>query len=59
VSARRLKGLGPLLLPGTSLVVAWADGPSAQQTVEQRGTIGSRRLVLRFVPLAHGAVLEV
>jgi hypothetical protein len=59
VSARRLKGLGPLLPPSTSLVVAWADGPPGQQAVEQWVTSGSRRLILRFLPAAHGAVLEV
>jgi hypothetical protein len=27
VSARRLKGLRGLLVPGSSMLVAWADGP--------------------------------
>ena len=34
VSARRLKGLGAFVPPDTSLVVAWAEGPVSQETVE-------------------------
>ena len=59
VSARRLKGLGPFVPPGTSLVVAWAEGPLSQETIERWAAPGSQRLILRFNPVGHGAVLEV
>ena len=59
VSARRLKRLGPLLPPGTSLVVAWAEGPLSRETLERWAAPASQRLTLRFNPVAHGAVLEV
>jgi len=56
VSARRLKGLGPLLLPGSSLLVAWAEGPLSQETIQRWAAPGLKRLVLRFNPVG---VLEV
>jgi uncharacterized membrane protein len=60
VSARRLKRLGPFVPPGTSLLLAWAEGPLSQETIEQwAAAAGSRRLILRFNPVEHGAVLEV
>ena len=59
VSARRLKGLGAFVLPDTSLAVAWAQGPLSVETVERWAANGSQRLILRFNPVTHGAVLEV
>jgi hypothetical protein len=59
VSARRLKGLGPFVPPGSSLVVAWADGPLGQEPIQRWAAPGSQRLILRFNPVGHGAVLEV
>lgn len=59
VSARRLKGVGPLVPPGTSLVVAWAEGALREDTIEQWAGPGSRRLILRFNPAGPGALLEV
>ena len=59
VSARRLKGLGPFVPPGTSLVVAWAEGPLSQETIQRWAAPGSQRLILRFNPVGPGAVLEV
>jgi hypothetical protein len=59
VSARRLKGLGPFVPPGTSAVVAWAEGPLSQETIDQWAAPASQRLILRFNPVGHGAVLEV
>ncbi len=59
VSARRLKGVGPLVPPGTSLVVAWAEGALRHDTIEQWAGPGSQRLILRFNPAGHGALLEV
>ena len=59
VSARRLKGLGAFVPPDSSLVVAWAEGPVSPDTVERWAPNGSQRLILRFNPVGHGAVLEV
>jgi len=59
VSARRLKAVGPLVPPGTSLVVAWAEGALGQDTIEQWPGPGSQRLILRFNPAGPGALLEV
>ena len=59
VSARRLKGLGSFVPPGSSLVVAWAEGPLGQETIQRWVAPGSQRLILRFNPVRHGAVLEV
>ena len=58
ISARRLKGIGPLLGRGTSALVAWADGPPRQSAIELFATPGSKRLVLSFNPIAGGAILE-
>jgi uncharacterized membrane protein len=59
LSARRLKGLGAFVPPDTSLAVAWAEGPLSQETIERWAGSGSQRLILRFNPVGHGAVLEV
>jgi hypothetical protein len=58
VSARRLKGLGPLLPPGSSMLLAWAEGSLSQETIQRWAAPGSQRLILRFNPVGHGAVLE-
>jgi len=58
VSARRLKGLSGLLVPGTSMLVAWADGPVSADTIDPLTTPGSQRLILRFNAIEGGAVLE-
>jgi hypothetical protein len=58
VSARRLKGLRGLLVPGSSVLIAWADVPVSQDTVDKLSAPGSRRLILRFNPVPGGAVLE-
>ena len=59
VSARRLKGVGPLLPPDSSVILAWADGAVTERddrsTVDARG----RDTVLRFNSVARGAILEV
>jgi hypothetical protein len=59
VSARRLKGLGSFVPPGTSLVVAWAEGPLRQETIQRWAAPGAQRLILRFNPVGRGAVLVV
>jgi hypothetical protein len=58
VSARRLKGLRGLLVPGSSLLVAWADGPVRQDSVGTLNAPGSQRLILHFNTVEGGAVLE-
>jgi hypothetical protein len=58
VSARRLKGLSGLLVPGSSMLVAWADGPISQDTIGTLTRPGSLRLILRFNTVEGGAVLE-
>ena len=57
ISARRLKGVGPLLGHGTSALLAWADGPVHQQALEALDEPEASRLVLSFNPVAGGAVL--
>ena len=58
VSARRIKSVGSLLAPGTSIVVAWASKPVTDDTLDRYLTPGSQRLVLRFNPVEGGALLE-
>jgi hypothetical protein len=58
ISARRLTAIGPLLAPRTSVLLAWADGPVSQHTIDTLTTPQSQRLVLRFNPIERGAVLE-
>ena len=59
VSARRLKALGNFVPADTSLVVAWAEGAVTQETLAGWSVPGSEQLILRFNPVANGAVLEV
>jgi hypothetical protein len=60
-SARRLKGIGSLLTPGTSLLMAWVDraSPLTASALDAYTTPGSQRLVLNFNSGEGGAVLEV
>jgi hypothetical protein len=58
ISARRLEGIGPILSPGTSALLAWSDGALRQETLDALAEPGSQRLVLRFNPVEGGAVLE-
>jgi len=59
-SARRLKGIGSLLTPGTSLLMAWVDraSPLTESALDAYVTPGSQRLVLNFNSGEGGAVLE-
>jgi hypothetical protein len=59
ITARRLKSIGTLLPPGTSMVVAWATRPIDSATLHAYTTDDSQQLVLRFNPVQGGAVLEV
>jgi hypothetical protein len=58
VSARRLKGLSGLLVPGSSILLAWADGPVSADTLSALTAPGSQRLILRVNAIEGGAVLE-
>jgi hypothetical protein len=58
VSARRLKGLSGLLVPGSSILIAWADGPMRDDDIAALAAPGSRLLILRFNSVEGGAVLE-
>jgi len=58
VSARRLKGLRGLLVPGCSMLVAWAAGPVRPDIMGILTGPGSQQLILRFTPVEGGAVLE-
>jgi uncharacterized membrane protein len=59
VSARRLKGVGPLLPPDSSAILAWAEGGATERTVSALSTSEAKALTLRFNPVARGAILEV
>lgn len=58
ISARRLKGVGSLLGPGTSALLAWADGPVRPSADDVFAAPGSKQLVLLFNAVDGGAVLE-
>ena len=57
ISARRLKGVGPLLAPGTSLLLAWTDGED-EHAIEALRAPQSQQLVLRFNAVERGALIE-
>jgi hypothetical protein len=59
VSAGTLRGVSRLLAPGTSMLVAWAEGPVSQETMGSLAVPGSQPLVLYFRPVEGGTVLEV
>jgi hypothetical protein len=58
ISARRMKGVGALLANGTSAVLAWTDGSAEQSELEVLSAPGSKRLALRFGPIAGGALIQ-
>ena len=58
VSARRLKGVGPLLRPDSSVILAWADGAIDESAIKEVATSDTERLDLRISPSDHAAVLE-
>ena len=59
VSARRLKGVGALLPPDSSMILAWADGAVTEEKIGALSTPNAKTVSLRFSPVAHGAILEV
>jgi hypothetical protein len=40
------------------MLLAWAEGSLSQETIQRWAAPGSQRLILRFNPVGHGAVLE-
>jgi hypothetical protein len=60
VSARRLKSVGSLLAPGTSILMAWVDAksPLSESALDAYSRPGSERLVLNLNSSGHGAILE-
>jgi hypothetical protein len=59
VSARRLNSIRPILPPGTSMVLAWAEGAPQEQAITAWSAPGSEQLILRFESAPHGPVLDV
>lgn len=59
VSGGRLRGISSLLPPDTSLVLAWGEGAVTPETIAGLATNDSQRLILRFHPVGHGAVLKI
>jgi hypothetical protein len=57
VSAHRLKGVGPILGPGTSLLIAWADGAVGQAPLDKLAQPEAERLVLHFNAVEGGLAL--
>jgi hypothetical protein len=58
VTARRLRGIGPILAPGSSMLLAWAEGAVKRETIDSLAKANAERLVLLFNPIEGGAVLE-
>ena len=50
VSARRLKGVGPLLPPDSSVILAWADGAVTERTIGALSTPDAETLGPAFQP---------
>ena len=57
VSARRLRGLAPLLPSDSSLLVAWANGAVTSETLADWSAPDAEQLILRFDSVEQGAVL--
>jgi hypothetical protein len=60
VSARRLKSVGSLLAPGSSILMAWVDAksPLSENALDAYSRPGSQRLILNLNSSEHGAVFE-
>jgi hypothetical protein len=53
-----LKRVGPLLVPGTSILMAWVGKPITRSALDAVMTPGAQRLVLNFDISEGGAVLK-
>jgi hypothetical protein len=58
VSARRLKGIGPLVPPNSSLALGWAGGSASAETINGWMAPSAQRLLIRFVADEHGLLLD-
>jgi hypothetical protein len=59
VSARRVKGIAPLVTPGTSFLLGWGETPLSERHRQAlMDNSEPRRLILSFRPIGHGATLE-
>ena len=58
ISSEQLRSFGPLLPPGSSMILAWAEGPSTQEALSALNEPDSRSLALAFEPRSNGAVLR-
>jgi uncharacterized membrane protein len=59
VSARRLKGVGPLVPPDSSLALGWAGSSASAEAIDGWIASGSQRMLMRFVADERGLHLEV
>jgi hypothetical protein len=59
ITARRLKRLGSLVVPNTSMLLAWADGLVSPSTIDVLALPGSQQAVLCFNTVEGGALLSV
>lgn len=59
VSARRLKEIGPLVPPDSSLALAWAGGSVSSGAIGSWMASGSHRLLVRFVAEEQGLLMDV
>jgi uncharacterized membrane protein len=59
VSARRLKGIGPLVPPDSSLALGWAGSSASTEAIDGWIASGSQRMVMRFVADERGLHLDV
>jgi uncharacterized membrane protein len=58
ISARRLRGLTPLLSPDTSAMIAWVDGAITEDTKGELSTSESESVVVGFDSVEHGVILK-
>jgi uncharacterized membrane protein len=59
VSARRLKGIGPLVPPNSSLALGWAGSSASAEAIDGWIASGSQRTLMQFVADEHGVHLDV
>ena len=58
VSGRRLKRLGPLLLPDSSLILGWAEGNPSEKLPGDLSAPRAQSLTLRFKLTDNGPVIR-
>jgi hypothetical protein len=58
VSARRLKGIGHLVPPDSSMALGWAGSSASDDAINGWMASGSQRLLIRFAADEHGLLLD-